>query len=69
MKAGRKLCPEPLAHDTVDAEVDAGVEDDEDGVEVLHAIPQYWDRRVPCSCASSYPEMNVISDIIRISDI
>ena len=43
MKADRKLCPEPLAHDTVDAEVDAGVEDDEDGVEVLHTIPNSWD--------------------------
>ena len=59
MKADRKLCPEPLAHDTVDAEVDAGVEDDEDGVEVLHAIPYSWDGKVACICTSSYSGIDI----------
>ena len=35
-----QLCPKPLAHQTIDVEVEAGVEDNEDMVEVSHTVPK-----------------------------
>ena len=39
-----QLRPEPLPHQAVDVEVEAGVEDNEDIVEVSNTEPESWDR-------------------------
>ena len=53
-----QLFPEPLAHQAVDVEVEAGVEDDEDVVEVCHTIPGARDRMSPSFAAGRHPENN-----------
>ena len=52
-----QLCTEPLAHHRVDEEVDAGVENNEDRVEVLNTIPQCRDGVAPCSGAPYHSEI------------
>ena len=46
-----QLCPEPLAHHTVNVKVEAGVEDNEDMVEVGHTEPKAR-YRMPTSLAT-----------------
>ena len=56
-KASGEFCPEPLAHDAVDEKVYTGVEDNEDGVEVLNTIPEGRDGVVACRCAGCHSEI------------
>ena len=50
-----KFSPEPLANDTIDVQVQTGVDDNEDIVEIIHAEP---DGGQPC-CTGS-PVNNII---------
>ena len=43
LQAWVKFTPEPGAHDTIDTEVDARVEDNEDWFEIIHAEPDGGD--------------------------
>ena len=56
-----KLCPEPLAHQAVDVKVKAGVEDNEDMVEVSHTEPEPWDRVSAGLAAHRYSGITYIS--------
>ena len=51
-----QLCPEPLPHQAVDVEVEAGVEDDEDVVEVSDTEPGGWYRVFTSTGTLFYPE-------------
>ena len=50
-----QLGPEPLPHQAVDVEVEAGVEDNEDIVEVSYTEPESWDRIFPSQSAVRHP--------------
>ena len=56
----QKFSPEPLANNTIDEEVETGVEDNEDMVEIIHAEPEGGDRMAVSLAAQSHPVNNMI---------
>ena len=56
----KKFSPEPLANNTIDEEVETGVEDNEDMVEIIHAEPEGGDRMAVSLAAQSHPDNNMI---------
>ena len=52
-----KFSPEPLAHKAVYIKVEAGVEDNEDMVEVSHTEPEAWDGMPASLVADRHSQM------------
>ena len=52
-----KFSPEPLAHQAVNIKVEAGVEDNEDMVEVSHTEPEAWDGMPASLVADRHSEI------------
>ena len=55
-----KFCPEPLAHQAVNIKVEAGVEDNEDMVEVSHTEPEAWDGMPASLVADRHSEIRSV---------
>ena len=64
-----KFSPEPLAHKAVYIKVKAGLEDNEDMIEVSHTEPEAWDRMPASLVQTDTLKCSVINNIRCIAGV